>query len=278
MGNILWLASYPKSGNTWLRAFLHNLMTDPDEPVPINKLAALTQGDSQMAWYEAVATGDPRSLDAAGLAALRPAVHRHLAGRSPDTVIVKTHNALCNAHGIPTITRELTAGAIYIARNPLDVAVSYADHLGQGLDAVIELMARDGFETPPSEGNAPEHHGDWSSHVASWTGVPHPAFHVVRYEDLIATPLKRFAAIVQFMGMEISRERLSRAIKFSSFRTLRAQEDSEGFIERTPAQERFFRRGKSGGWRKVLSRQQVDRMVGRHRSEMERFDYVPRGL
>ena len=50
MGNIVWLASYPKSGNTWLRAFLHNLMTDAEQPVDINKMAALTQGDSQAQW------------------------------------------------------------------------------------------------------------------------------------------------------------------------------------------------------------------------------------
>ena len=50
MGNIDWLASYPKSGNTWLRAFLLNLMTDAEQPVDINKMAALTQGDSQAKW------------------------------------------------------------------------------------------------------------------------------------------------------------------------------------------------------------------------------------
>ena len=54
MGGIVWLASYPKSGNTWVRAFLHNFMRDPDRSYDINRLADLTVGDSQIHWYQEI--------------------------------------------------------------------------------------------------------------------------------------------------------------------------------------------------------------------------------
>lgn len=277
MGNILWLASYPKSGNTWLRAFLLNLVTDAPEPVDINKLAALTHGDSQARWYAPFDARPPAALNAEDLARLRPKAHARIAESSPDTVFVKTHNALIEVAGTAMISQSLTAGVIYVVRNPLDVALSYADHLGQPVDNIIALMAERGFASPATEHNVPEHHSDWSSHVKSWTQTPHPALHVVRYEDMASKPAPTFAAIARFLGIDPPRERLMRAVRFSSFKVLRAQEKKGGFVERTPVQKTFFRAGKSGGWRKKLSADQVRRIVDMHRAQMERFDYVPKG-
>ena len=277
MSRILWLASYPKSGNTWLRAFLHNLFRDTDAPFDINRMSELTAGDSQARWFRRFDPRPPPALSRADLARLRPEVHALIAGSAPDTVMVKTHNALVEAAGAPMIAQPLTAGALYVVRNPLDVALSYAHHLGRPVDDVIALMATTGFETPASETLVPEHHSDWSSHVESWTRARHPGLHVVRYEDMSRRPGPTFRAIAAFLGLKPPRARLERALRHSSFRTLRAQEDEAGFIERTPAQDRFFRAGKTGGWRGVLDEDQIRRVVARHRAQMERFGYVPEG-
>jgi hypothetical protein len=277
MGNIVWLASYPKSGNTWLRAFLLNLITDAEAPIDINKMAALTQGDSQAHWYAKFDPRPPTQLGAEDLARLRPKVHAAIAASSPNSVFVKTHNALIENAGAAMITQSATAGVIYVVRNPLDVALSYADHLGVQVDDIIDLMAERGFATPASETHVPEHHSDWSNHVASWTAVPHPALLVVRYEDMAAKPAPTFGAVARFLGIDTSRERLMRAVRFSSFKVLKAQEKKSGFVERTPAQQSFFRAGKSGGWRKQLSDAQIRRILADHSEQMERFDYVPKG-
>lgn len=277
MGSILWLASYPKSGNTWLRAFLHNLLGNPDEPFDINRMAELTKGDSQAHWYTRLDQRTPTQLGPKDLAALRPKVHRLIAESSPDTVMVKTHNALVEVAGVSMITRDVTAGAIYVVRNPLDVTLSYADHLGRPADDIIALMAQTGFETPASESHVPEHHSDWSTHVKSWTQVAHPALHVVRYEDMKSLPNETFRAIAVFLGLDPPRERLQKAVRFSSFEALKKQEAKRGFIERTPVQNRFFRSGKAGAWRQGLTDDQIKRVVARHRAQMERFDYVPKG-
>ncbi len=277
MGNIVWLASYPKSGNTWLRAFLLNLITDAEEPVDINKMAALTQGDSQARWYAEFDPRPPAELSAEDLARLRPKVHASIAASSPDSVFVKTHNALVETAGAAMITQSATAGVIYVVRNPLDIALSYADHLGVQMDDIIDLMARRGFESPASATHVPEHHSDWSSHVMSWTGTSHPALHVVRYEDMASKPAPTFGAIARFLGIDPARDRLMRAVRFSSFKVLKAQEKKGGFVERTPVQKSFFRAGKSGAWRKQLSDEQIRRLLATHRVQMERFDYVPKG-
>lgn len=277
MSNLLWLASYPKSGNTWVRAFLHNFLANLDAPFEINRMSALTVGDSQAHWYARFDPRPPNVLTPADLARLRPRVHKLIAESSPETVMVKTHNALVAVAGISMITLELTAGAIYVVRNPLDVALSYAHHLGVSLDDNIDLMGRTRFETPASATHVPEHQSDWSSHVKSWTQTPSSALHVVRYEDLQADPARYFGAIARFLGMSPEPARLDKAIRFSSFDALRDQEDKSGFIERTPVQDKFFRSGKSGEWSKKMSHAQISRIIDRHRDQMKRFNYLPEG-
>src|SRR5689334_874640 len=125
MGKIIWLASYPKSGNTWLRAFLHNFMRDPERSYDINRLSDLTVGDSQVHWYQEISNKPGSQFTAAEVQVMRPQVHRRLTTLSPDTIVVKTHNALVEDEGHPLVTMDVTAGAIYVVRNPLDVAVSY---------------------------------------------------------------------------------------------------------------------------------------------------------
>ena len=278
MSGILWLASYPKSGNTWLRAFLHNLFRDSRTPFDINRMGQLTVGDSQARWFQRLDPRPPTELSQEDLAELRPKVHALIAQSAPDTVMVKTHNALIEVDGVPMITQTLTAGAIYVVRNPLDVVLSYAHHLGQPVDDVITHMETKGFFAPASETQVPEHQSDWSTNVESWTGRPHPGLHVVRYEDMSRRPGPTFRAIAAFLGLKPTRERLERAVRHSSFRALRAQEDKSGFIERTPVQNRFFRAGKVDGWRGTLDDAQVRRIVERHSVQMTRFGYVPTGF
>ena len=277
MSGILWLASYPKSGNTWLRAFFHNLLRNTRTPFDINRMSELTAGDSQAHWYKRLDPRPPAALGGEDLARLRPRVHALIAESAPDTVMVKTHNALVEVDGVPMITQSLTAAAIYVVRNPLDVVVSYAYHLGQPTDDIITLMETKGFHSPATADQVPEHHSDWSTHVESWSARSHPQLHVVRYEDMSRRPGPTFRAIAAFLGLKPPRERLERAMRHSSFRSLRAQEDRVGFVERTPSQDRFFRAGKVGGWREVLDDAQVCRVVERHRVQMERFGYLPPG-
>jgi len=276
MGNIMWLASYPKSGNTWMRALLHNVLRTPDQPADINQMiGSLTQGDSSIGWYR---IANPRPADQwtpQEVARMRPRVHEMIAGGQKGTVFCKTHNALTKVHGQPTINTRVTAGAIYIVRNPLDVLLSFADFQGVAIDQAITMMATPNFTTALNGRNVSETLGSWSEHVSSWTGGARDGLHVVRYEDMLDDPVKAFGETLAFMKLEVPRARLERAIRNASFTELRKQEEKHGFNERPAHQERFFRKGSAGQWKDELSASQVARMCDDHGEMMEKFGYLP---
>lgn len=241
----------------------------------INALSRFIQSDDGREPYEAAAGGPLDGLSDAQVAALCPRVQAHMAQSSPNAVFVKTHAYLGTHFGVPQINLEVTAGTIYVVRNPLDVVISLADHYGFDLDQAVETLATNGFASAAGEGRVAQLIDTWSVHVESWTRTPHPTLHVVRYEDMLAQPEKTFGAIAGFLQLTPPRTRLKKAIEFSSFRTLKKQETAHGFVERSPVSKRFFRRGQAGQWRTVLSPRQIDRVVADHGEQMERFGYLP---
>ena len=101
MGDIVWLASYPKSGNTWARIFLHNLFLDGDQPADLNALTKFTLGDGKKKWFERAAGRSIENFTEEEVTALIPQVHRLFTQTRFDNVFVKTHNALRILDGIP---------------------------------------------------------------------------------------------------------------------------------------------------------------------------------
>lgn len=151
MGKIVWLASYPKSGNTWMRTFMHNLMRNPKEAYDINKITDLSTGDSVISWYQPLLVKPWQEWTAQEIADVRWQAQRNIVASQPDNIFVKTHNAMVEYLGKPLIHMDWTAAAIYIVRNPLDVCISLADHYGVTIDEAIRIMANKGTVTQGSE-------------------------------------------------------------------------------------------------------------------------------
>ncbi len=277
MGQIIWIASYPKSGNTWTRAFLHNLFRDPMSSFNINDMALINVNEAATANFREL---DPRPWEEwtnENVAKMRPYVQDKIAASQSHTVFVKTHLAVLQVRGHPTINMNATAGAIYLIRNPLDVVLSFADHQGLMIDRLIELLNLKNYETPNTKTMVNEPMGCWSQHVESWTARPNPGLHVMRYEDMIASPVKCFGGLVKFLRLDASRSRVERAVRNSSFEVLRRQEEMHGFHERTAAQKHFFRSGRTGEWKEVLTEEQVAKICAVHRDQMARYGYLPEG-
>ena len=274
MGAIVWLASYPKSGNTWARAFLHNLLRDPDAPVPLNRLADFTIGTADARWYEKYCDKPITEVTAEEFAAIRVQVQHDYTQAFPDTVFVKTHNYLGEEADVPLITMEYTAGAVYIVRDPRDVCISAAHHFGLTIDKAIQMLGTLGTRTSGDEANVPEVLSSWSKHVESWTRNPSAGLHVMRYEDMSTDPLKTFGDLARFLGLNPPRERMRKAIKFAEFKTLRRLEEKYGFRERSQNADRFFRKGRAGTWKHTLSAEQAARIESEHGEQMRRFGYL----
>lgn len=274
MSGILWLASYPKSGNTWVRAFLANYLADRPLPVDVNTLPDFAYGDMRANYYAQVSGRPAAELAEREITRLRPQVHRFLAQSRPGLVFVKTHTLMTVIDGVPSITPEATAGAIYVVRNPLDVAVSFAHHYGLTMDQGARAVCFSGLEIEPKDGHIRQVIADWSSHVRSWLAAPGLNRLMLRYEDMLASPQRTFASVSDFLRLPKDRERLKRAMRHSSFRVLAQQEQQGGFVERSKNADRFFRRGQAGSYRDELSAEQVQMILDAHRPLMTELDYI----
>jgi len=278
MGNIVWLASYPKSGNTWLRAFIANLIANRPDPVPLAELPRYGALEAEPEPFGRLAGRPSTELSFAEICSLRPRVHAAIAAAAPKTVFVKTHN-LAGAHdGFPLHNPDVSAGAIYVMRNPLDVAISMSHHFGIGLDEAIAYLGNESAATENSELFVTQFLGSWSQHVASWAALEGPRILVLRYEDLLEKPAKGFGKVARLIGLDQDRARIERAIRHASFSSLAALERRDGFVEVPIRGKRFFRAGRANQWREILSGDQVARIVADHRDAMARFRYLPAGF
>jgi len=277
-GRIIWLASYPKSGNTWFRVFLTTLRGNPDAAVNINDLDSTPIASSRGIFDELTGI-ESSDLTPDEIDQLRPELYRQIAAEVEETQFMKVHDAFTEvAPGLPLFPASATRRALYFIRNPLDVAVSFAYHSGHGFDKMIARMAnhKNAFGTKPRQLHCQLRQKllSWSEHVLSWVEGTGFDVRVVRFEDMKRKPLETFEDAVRFCELPHSRTQVERAIEFTAFDKLRKQEEKDGFSERSPEAEFFFRKGEIGSWRQELNREQVARIIHDHGPVMRRFGYL----
>ncbi len=140
MGKIIWLASYPKSGNTWLRILLTNYWRNGDQPASINQLEPTPLASSRILFDDLVGI-ESANLSHDEIDRFRPAFYLRWANQHPSTTFLKVHDAYrLLPDGRPLLPADATAGAIYLLRNPLDVALSLAAHNGESVDQSIAAL------------------------------------------------------------------------------------------------------------------------------------------
>ncbi len=272
--NIVWMASYPKSGNTWARIFLANYISNARKPVPINQAHRVAISDSVAKLYRMVAGGQLDVSDIDRTVQFRAGVLRGIAANNADINLVKTHNARVVARGVTLIPESVTRSAMYLVRNPLDMVLSYARHYGMTADEAVYTVSHPENANPPDEETVTQFMGSWSDHVRSWTAKADFPILVLRYEDMLADPRTSFARMVEHLGMPLDVERLDRAILFSSFKELSEQEAKQGFIEKSEQAERFFAKGQKDQWKTDLPARLVKKMKHAHRKVMKQFGYL----
>ncbi len=275
--SIVWLASYPKSGNTWLRAMLTHLVDQPERSLDLSDLVGGAVAENRHA-FDDICGIDSTEFSYSELSPYRSIFHHHLAAENRHPFFVKTHDMFVAGEGAtPMFPAAASAAVIYLVRNPLDVAVSFAHHAVATVDTIIERMA-----DPLAMLNQwpdrispflPVRLGSWSDHVASWTGQDDIPLLLLRYEDLLADPVGSLGRVVEIAGLKVTAAHCAAAVEATRFERLQAIERATGFIEKPANAPRFFRAGKSGGWRDVLSANQIERIVAEHGATMEQFGY-----
>jgi hypothetical protein len=274
---IVWLASYPKSGNTWLRAFLSNYLSGAQQPVDINEMHVGGIASARLSFEELVGV-ESSDLTPTQIQNCRPMVYRLLAQDSETRLFIKVHDAYqLTPAGEPMFPADASLGAIYIVRHPCDVAVSNAHHNSTTLDRAIAALNDPAYTLAGQQDRLQvqleQRLLTWSQHVRSWLDSDLKCC-VLRYEDMLARPQETFGAALRFAGLEYDEERLQRALRFSSFEELRGQEQQHNFNERPPRAPMFFRQGKAGAWRATLSAAQAEAIAAAHGAVMRQFDYL----
>ena len=278
MKNIVWLVSYPKSGNTWFRMFLANYLKNGSEPVSLKEIESTPLASSAIDFEEVIGL-NPFELTADEVDFYRPDFYRILSEEAKKTGEVsykKTHDAYTlNATGEPLFPEETSRGAVYFVRNPLDVCVSYANHgAGQVQRMVGFLLNEESYVAGKRSGQLRQKLLSWKSHVKSWIGQSLIPVHAVRYEDMQQKPTEIFGSIITFLNLEYSEERLAKAIVFSDFKLLQQMEKEKGFAEKSQRSKNFFWKGKIGNYRDYLSEEQIQRIVEYNYETMKLFGYI----
>lgn len=272
-----WLASYPKSGNTWFRAFLANLLNEADTPVSINELHTGSIASAR-GWIDDVLGFDTADLSPQEILRLRPIAYDWLFRDATQYAYHKIHDAYIEQDGRPLFAGGDIVGAVYFVRNPLDVAISYAHHSNVSIDQAIAFMGDGNHCMAKSERRLVDQLAQplltWSQHVVSWVDAPQIQVLTLRYEDMHADSHNTFTRAAQFLRQPHDAARIEKALRQSSFEELKQQELREGFRERSQKAESFFRNGKVGDWRERLTPSQIEKIIADHFDVMRRFDYI----
>jgi hypothetical protein len=224
----VFIVSYPKSGNTWTRFLLGNLLYQ-DEPITF-----------------------------ANVEYKLPSLYLHSDRKLKKLPrILKSHD--CFDPRYQTV--------IYIVRDPRDVLVSNY-HYAVKLRAVSPDCGIDKFVPALLDGSfdfgrlVNPRFGSWYDNVASWLAMQHNRrFLLLRYEDMLEDPQRELKRVAEFLGLQATPERLARAVRLSSADHMRELEKSQGdqwtLTKDTRPDIAFIRKARAGGWRTELSAQTV---------------------
>lgn len=274
---IVWLASYPKSGNTWFRAFLSVLLKN--ENLNLNKIETdgIFSGKHMM---EDILDLDADFLSVNQIENFQRIAFRHLSEKSKDLLYIKIHDAytFSQTDKLPLIPEEPTKLAVYIVRNPLDVALSLVNHIARPIDEVINsyiINPSGSFEKQGSSSGSQFYQplGTWSMHVESWLRKPSFQVHFMRYEDMKEQPFETFKGAVEEIGCRVSDEQIRLAIEETRFEKLQKKEQESGFREKQVQSSSFFFKGQVGRWKEELTEEQVEKIRKANKPMMQEFGY-----
>jgi len=279
-----YLASYPKSGNTWCRVFITELqrLAAKSEPQELNLNRDIETGAiaSSRHWLDdqlgvnscdlSFAELDPlrgRAGESAWLFAEGERFHKvHDAFKSPDSL------------GRPVVSTAGCRGVVYILRHPEDVVVSLSHFFSWPLERCVDYLLDPTAALMPGERHGGhqvrQHMGRWDQHVRSWADQPELPLLVMRYEDMLAKGPETFMALAQFLDLPKEPALVEQALANTSFEKLKKLEEQVGgFAEKPEGCERFFRSGRTGEGAEQLSIEQRMRLAKGLGEIMERFDY-----
>ena len=271
---ILWLASYPKSGNTFVRALLSNYLNNENKDI-FTKMKGI-QSFPKKKSFEGIVDDDLIKKDKNQLFKYFISAQKKI-NENNKLNLLKTHNFFGSINGYEFTNKENTAGAIYIVRDPRSVAVSYAHHADVSYEKSTELLLME-KRFGLNDGGYPEARMSWKIHFRSWLGCSFPKL-LIKYEDLNKDTYNTFKKILIFTNqflrnkIEIKEDKIKKNIEICSFNNLSKLENEIGFEEKEKS-EKFFRKGENKEWEKVLAPELIKKIENNFFDELKELNYI----
>ncbi len=292
--SIFWISSYPKSGNTLIRAIVSSLFFTNDGLFSLDKLQHINQFDitALVQKNKNLFGNDFDKLSDTNIfyKYLLKLQSRESLGLNQDFMFLKTHSGLFKISGNPFTTQDNTRGIIYIVRDPRDISISWSKHLGVSIDECINNITNELLSSPWVEPSNKKIFLDksyrpksflssWDRHVTSWTSLDWDTpIIVIKYEDLIINKEKVIINLINFFSKNYNfkfkdiDKKIKNIIISTNFNKLSKEEDEKGFSEAT-SHNKFFSTGKKDQWKNKLTKAQIVKIEKKLKDVMIKFKY-----
>ena len=286
MKNIIFIASYPKSGNTWVRIIISLLIYAST----VSKIKNLKKFDfkklngidmiSKLKFFKNI---DGYKLQEDGLLDSSFTINnwinaQKIINKNSKTNFFKTHNMGGKINGKNFTNSDVCGGFIYITRDPRDIAISKAKYMNTSIDVSIERMLNDTSRII-HPGRVVEYVNTWENHVLSWYGTKTIPRLMLKYEEMLFDPRKSTKEIVKFININTNllikndEETINYVVENADFKSLQSLEVARGFKE-SNIHSNFFRKGKSKQWEDTLTSNQINTIEKKLQVPMEYLGYL----
>ena len=282
---IIWLASYPKSGNTWVRSFISSILFTKDGDVDLSKLENIRQFPvgSQFTNY----IDDLQDVKKVYQNWSNVQNYMNLDNKIK---FLKTHHVNCKIENFEFTDDNNSLGVIYIVRDPRNVACSVKNHFSlENYDEVKNFLFREhnwlGIITDknikPLDNKIPTLISSWKTNYLSWKNKT-KNYLLIKYENLLENPYLEFGKISKYLenhlNVKFDEKKIKKAIKTCSFRNLQQLEKDGKFKEQTVDKQnksvKFFHLGPENDWKKILDKNISREIENKFKAEMEELGYL----
>ena len=277
---IFWIASYPKSGNTYLRSFISSYYFSKKGKFDFNLLLNILQFPSTKF--------TKRNLYSDLEASQNWIFNQNQFFGGEKINFVKTHNSLNQFKGNKFTTNDQTLGAIYIVRDPRNVITSLTHHYSLSYENAYDKLMDDNSnlleKTTENDHSNFTFLGSWANHYKSWKNYKDFEILFIKYEDLENEKYNTFKKIILFINNilkknnKIDEKKLLNSINSTNFNNLKNKEENEGFEEsvisrETGQKKRFFNLGFNNRWEKILPKDILNKLNHNLQNELNELGY-----
>ena len=283
---IIWLASYPKSGNTWVRSFLTSLLYNKKNDANLKDLVNIQQYPLRSHFTNLVSKIDDLSELSSNWI-----LSQKIINQDKKIKFFKTHHALCKFKNSYFTNGEVSLGVVHIVRDPRNVISSILYHYSkknyeEAKDFLFDERKAIGKRFDP---NDPEVNrniftvlSSWKNHYTSWKQFK-KNYLLIKYEDLLSNPKDEFYNLSNYisklLNIEFENNKINHAIKSNSFENLKKLEKEGGFEEavsdkETGEKKEFFNLGPANDWSKLLSSELRESIEKEFEVEMRELGYI----